>query len=139
MIGIQEINNKINKKNMKITNNFRGHQGDVQIFSIDDIPSNAIKVEKTFFAASEQSGHVHALTGDYELLTIPEGHVIKVGKEGAILNHTQLKNLTKDYWDKNEVTEIADHKPTHLKEGSYYIGIQQKFDPFAKVWKKVVD
>lgn len=124
---------------MEITNKFKAHQGDVQIYSINEMPKNVNKIDKTFFASSERSGHAHALTGDYELFELDNEHIINVGKDGAILNHTQMKNLTKEYWDKNKVTPIADHKPTFLKEGIYYVGIQRKADPFMKTWERVID
>lgn len=48
------------------TNEFNGHQGDVQFYSIDKIELTK-KVKKTFFAKSEKSGHAHALCGNYDL------------------------------------------------------------------------
>jgi hypothetical protein len=124
---------------MEFTTDYRGHQGDVQIFSIANIPANAKKIAKTFFAKSEKSGHAHAMCGDYELFESESGHIVKVGSDGATLNHTGYHNLTADYWDKNQLMEVADHKPTVLKEGVYFIGIQRRKKPFSKVWEKVTD
>ncbi len=124
---------------MKITENFKAHQGDVQIYSIESIPENAKSIEKTYFAKSEKSGHCHALCGDYSLYEVEGGHVINIGEEGAILNHTQLSNLTKEYWNENKVTKIADHKPTTLVKGTYFVGIQVRKKPFSKIWEKVID
>lgn len=126
---------------MKVTNKFSAHQGDVQIFSIEEIPAEAKKIAKTFIAKSEKSGHAHALCGDYELLELPEqkGHIIKVGSDGCTLNHTGYQNLTPEYWDVNKVMPIADHKPTQLKAGIYFIGIQKRKKHFSKVWEKVLD
>ncbi len=124
--------------------NFTGkqmHQGDVQCFEITRIPECWKKVNKTFIAKSEKSGHAHALCGDYEMYQEPtsEGFIIKVGHDGATLNHTGCKNLTEEYWNKNQVLEIADHKPTTFTEGIYYIGIQQRKKHFSSVWEKVRD
>ena len=125
---------------MNFTNKTNGHQGDVQFFSIDKIPSNAKKIAKSFLAKSEKSGHAHALCGDYELFELEDkGFVIKVGSDGCTLNHTQMQLLTPEYWDKNQVMEIADHRPTSFAEGIYYIGIQRRKKPFQKVWEKVTD
>jgi len=120
---------------------FNGHQGDVQIYSIDVLPVNAKRINKTFIAKSEKSGHAHAMCGDYELYELPEkdNFIIKVGTDGCTLNHTSIQNLTSEYWDKNEVLTVADHKPTILKTGIYYIGIQKRKKHFSKVWEKVRD
>jgi len=124
---------------MKFTNQFNAHQGDVQIFSIEAIPNGSKVIQKTFFAKSEKSGHCHALCGDYSLHELENGHAIAVGKAGATLNHTNISNLTDTYWDINKETPVADHQPTKLQEGFYYIGIQRRKKPFSKVWEKVVD
>lgn len=124
---------------LKFTNQFQAHQGDVQIFSIESVPSNAKQIAKTFIAKSERSGHAHALCGDYKLYEVEGGHVIKVGTDGCTLNHTLYQNLTPQYWDKNKVMPIADHKPTILSEGTYFIGIQKRKKHFSKIWEKVKD
>ena len=124
---------------MKFTSDFKAHQGDVQIFSIDSIPSNAKKKPKTFFAKSEKSGHCHALCGDYDLYEVENGHIIAVGCDGATLNHTGIQELTEEYWDKNQVKKVADHKPTIIPQGIYFVGIQRKADPFSGVFNRVID
>jgi len=126
-------------KKMKFNGKFAAHQGDVQIFSVDSIPENATQIAKTFIAKSEKSGHAHALCGDYELFQVDGGHVIKVGHDGCTLNHTGYINLTPEYWDKNKVMPIADHKPTILTEGTYFIGIQVRKKHFSKLFEKVKD
>jgi hypothetical protein len=126
---------------MKFTKEFQSHQGDVQVFSISSLPSNAKKIAKTFIAKSEKSGHAHAMCGDYELYELPDnkGHVMVVGSDGCTLNHTAYKNLTPEYWDKNVALKVADHKPSSFKNGIYYIGIQKRKKHFSRVWEKVID
>lgn len=124
---------------MEFTDQFNAHQGDVQIFSIKSVPHNSKKIEKTFIAKSEKSGHAHALCGDYDIYTVDGGHVIEVGTDGATLNHTGYQNLTKEYWDKNQIMPVADHKPTILGKGTYFIGIQKRKKHFSSVWEKVID
>jgi hypothetical protein len=122
------------------TNKFNAHQGDCQMHSIAKLPANVKKIAKTFFAKSERSGHSHALCGDYDLYETEVGtRFIVVGKEGATLNHTAYKNLTTEYWDKNEVLPVADHKPTLLPSGIYHVGIQRRINPYKAVWEKVRD
>ena len=117
------------------------HQGDVMMFEITGIPECWVKSEKTFFAKSEKSGHAHALCGDYELYTNPkqEGFIVKVGTDGATLNHTGYHNLTPEYWNRNQVLPIADHKPTILTTGIYLVGIQRRKKQFSAMWDKVLD
>ena len=119
--------------------NFNFHQEDVQGFSINEIPKNAKKISKTFFAKSEKSGHCHAMCGDYDLYEYEDSFIVNVKENGAILNHTLLSNLNDTYWDSNKTTEIADHKPTILSKGIYRIGIQRQYNPFEEIWKKVID
>lgn len=117
------------------------HQGDCQFFEIDSLPEGIVKKEKTFIAKSEKSGHAHALCGDYEMFEKEgvDGFFIKVGTDGATLNHTGYQNLTEKYWDKNEILPIADHKPTIFKQGIYFVGIQKRKKHFSKIWDKVQD
>lgn len=124
---------------MNFNNQFAFHQGDVQGYSLDSVPENARPVKKQFIAKSEKSGHAHALCGDYEMYEVENGHVVKVGSDGATLNHTGVQNLTEEYWDKNEALQVADHNPTSIPQGIYFIGIQRKADPFAGVFKRVID
>lgn len=42
---------KTNK--LTINGKFQAHQGDIQMFSIDGIPSDAKRIEKTFIAKSD--------------------------------------------------------------------------------------
>ena len=139
------------KSNNLKFNGFAAHQGDVQIFGITEIPSNAKEVNKTFFAKSEKSGHAHALCGDYSLMNITierelsgstvteHGFIVEIGEGGATLNHTKYSNLTAEYWDENVALNIADHKPTTLSQGIYYIGIQKRKQHFQKAWEQVKD
>ena len=121
-------------------NGFRAHQGDVQMHSINKLPEDVKKVEKTFFAKSERSGHAHALCGDYELYENESGsRFIVVGDNGATLNHTAYRNLTKEYWDRNEVLPVADHRPTLLPAGIYHVGIQRRINPYKAIWERVRD
>lgn len=125
---------------MKFNKKFNSHQGDVQLHSIDSLPSSVKKVNKTFFAKSEKSGHVHALCGDYELYEDQKGsRYILVGEGGAILNHTREAEITPEYWDKIQEKVIADHKPTKLPRGVYHVGIQRRYNPYSNTWEKVLD
>jgi len=115
-----------------------GHQGDTQWFTIDAIPKNAVKVEKQFIAASEKTGNVHALTGKYDMYTCDEGFVIDV-KEDCVLNHTMVSELNNHTWSIPKVLPERDHRPSTIKKGMYYVGIQRKFNPLSKFMEKVKD
>lgn len=127
------------KNNLEFTNKFNAHQGDVQIFSIENIPLDVKEISKTFIAKSEKSGHCHAMCGDYNLYELEndKGFVIQVGTDGCTLNHTKVENLTPEYWNKNQMTEVADHKPTFLEKGLYFIGIQREKNIFLNYGKKL--
>lgn len=117
------------------------HQGDVQFFKVDSLPKQSNKIDKTFIAKSEKSGHAHALCGDYEMFEQEgvDGFFIRVGTDGAVLNHTGYNNLTPEYWNTKKVLPVADHKPTMFSEGIYFVGIQKRKKHFSKVWEKVQD
>ena len=115
-----------------------GHQGDVQVYSIADIPKEAKKTkQKRFFAASEQSGSVHALFGDYDMYEVDDGFVIDC-KDECILNHT-LTKFTDEELDDPKVLPKKDHRHSVLPKGKYIVGIQNRFDPMENIKKKVVD
>lgn len=113
-------------------------QGDVQIYSIDAIPKNAKKIDKQFIAASEQSGSVHALFGNYNQYQVEDGFVIDVKKD-CILNHSLQKDLAGVSMNKVKELPKKDHRHTIVKKGIYYFGIQQRFDPLSGFKVKVRD
>lgn len=124
---------------MKIQKQF-GHQGDVQFFQINDIPSDAKKVEKQFIAASERSGSFHALFGEYDMYEIESGFVIDA-KEDCILNHSLEAELKKQgiSMSKPDVLPKKDHRHSVIPKGKYVVGIQNRFDPLENIKKRVID
>ncbi len=126
------------------------HQGDVQIFKVSHVSPSAKKVKKSFFARSERTGHVHALCGDYELYKDPNvdnAFYVRVYGEGAVLNHTHERELQDPmFFDRREIKQVADHRPTFFKPGVYRVGIQRRANPFEiplnderRSWPAVVD
>ena len=116
------------------------HQGDVQIFSICEIPNDAKKVEKQFIAASERSGSFHALFGNYDMYELENGFVVDC-KDECVLNHSLgsiLKQNGISLSDK-KVLEKKDHRHTILPAGKYIFGIQNRFDPMEAIKKRVID
>jgi hypothetical protein len=122
---------------MKILNQV-GHQGDTQWFSIDRLPEGLKKIDKQFIAASEKSGNVHALTGKYEMYEHEDGFVIDV-LEDSMLNHTMISELNSKTWNTPQVLPERDHKPSVIKKGVYFVGIQRRFNPLGKFMEKVKD
>lgn len=122
---------------MKILNQI-GHQGDTQWFSIDMIPENVKKVEKQFIAASEKTGNVHALSGNYEMYEHEDGFVIDV-LEDSVLNHTSIDELNSNTWNTPKILPDRDHKPSIIKKGLYFVGIQRRFNPLGKFMERVKD
>lgn len=115
-----------------------GHQGDTQWFAIEEVPTNAKKVEKQFIAASERSGSFHALFGEYDMYEVPDGFVVDV-KEECILNHSLQQHLAGK--SLNDLVELPkkDHRHSLIKPGKYFVGIQRKFNPLQGFFEKVKD
>jgi len=115
------------------------HQGDVQIFKVDELPQGK-KTEKRFIAASERSGSFHALFGNYEMYEVEGGVAVDL-KEDCVLNHSLEAELTKNgiSMDKAGVLPKKDHRHTVLPKGKYVIGIQQRFDPMLNIKQRVID
>ena len=109
---------------MKIINQV-SHQGDTQFFQINEIPSNAKKMDKQYIAASERSGSFHALFGNYDMYAIEDGFVLDV-KEECVLNHSLEQELkgTGISMHKASVLPKKDHRHTVLSPGIYAVGIQ---------------
>lgn len=115
-----------------------GHQGDTQWYLIDSIPENAKKLNKQFIAASEKTGNVHALSGDYDMYELDDGFVIDV-REDCILNHTDKNLLNEKTWSKPVELSPRDHRSSTIKKGIYYVGIQRRFNPLSKMMEMVKD
>lgn len=126
--------------NLKFTGT-ASHHGDIQLFEVAEIPSNAKKVEKRLIAKSERSGHCHVLCGDYEMLETDKGEMfVVVGSDGCTLNHARYEELTPQVVSRNSATKVADHKPNFYSAGTkMFIGIQKRKKHFSKVWEKVID
>lgn len=131
---------------MKFTNKWNGHGGDVQFYSIDSLPQGASKIDDQPVAFGEKSGHIHIFTGDVELFEgqHPEtGELMKfavVGSDGAFHQHMKDTTVSKETYRINKHLSNADHiKPCPLIEGVYAIGIHQRYNPYEKVFQKVVD
>jgi hypothetical protein len=125
------------QKDFKILD-FIGHQGDVQFYAIDAIPTDAKKIAKQFVAASEKSGHVHALNGNYDMYELEDGFLLDV-KETSIFNHTSKSLLNAETWDKATALPEEDHGVSVIEKGKYFVGIQQRFDPIEAARKNVKD
>lgn len=117
------------------------HQGDVQFFTLSNLPKGIKKIEKRFIAASERSGSFHALFGNYDIYEFEDGGFVIDAHEECILNHSlqsELKGLGVTL-DKAMITAKKDHRHTVVPAGKYFVGIQTRFDPLANAKKNVAD
>lgn len=116
------------------------HTGDVQVIE-SVIPSNAKPIPKEPVAYGEKSGHLHVITGDYEMLSDGTFHYVKVGKKGAYSQHVHESNFNKvSGYDSLELLEKADHKPARLLPNKVYkVGVHQAYDPYKKIKERVID
>lgn len=117
----------------------KGHQGDVQFFSIDKIPANAKRVDNKPIAYGEHSGHCHVLTGDVEMFEVDGRLIACVGSDGARLQHIHESKLATKAWERTDEIEIADHKSHLLPPGNYEFFIQNAYNPYLKLMEKVID
>lgn len=125
---------------MNYTNRHNGHGGDVQLFSVDKLPSGAKLIVNRPIALGEKNNHAHIITGDCELYEDENVLYVKTGKGKSWLQHTFLSQIVPETFSTQEPVVVADHKPVELMpETIYKIGIQQKYDPYEKIWTKVVD
>jgi hypothetical protein len=115
------------------------HQGDVQVLEAK-MPANAKKVDNKPIALGEKSGHMHVVTGDVELFEDESGNMFaSIGEGGALLQHVHDSVFNGDY-STNKQFQIADHKSVTLKPNTTFMfGIHKRFNPFQKVWEKVID
>jgi len=121
-------------------NLIKGMQGDVQFKMINELPENVKKTNNTPLAYGEITGHIHVLTGDVEMFEIEEKRYARIGERQARLQHILEGNL-KNASCMTEVKElpVADHKSILLPPGIYEFGIQKQYDPFEKIFKRVID
>ena len=114
-------------------------QGDVQLMDIGIMPVNVKKIEKRPIALGELSGHQHTITGDYELFEDEEGNTFAaVGSDGATLQHLHEKHFIS--FDSMVRLPEADHKAVVLEPNkNFMFAIHQKFEPFKKVYERVID
>jgi hypothetical protein len=115
----------------------RGHQGDVQFASIPSIPTNAKPIKPRPIALGEHSGHQHVVTGDVQYFEHDGRIICAVGSDGAMLQHIHESNF--EGWQIRDAMTIADHKPITLPAGYYEFFIQNAYNPFAKMFEKVID
>lgn len=126
---------------MSYSNVHNGHAGDVQCFSIVKLPSTAKKITQQPLALGESHNHAHIVTGDCELFIDDENiFYVKTGAGKSLLQHTFESMIKSDTYNSQEPVEIADHLPCELMPDTIYqIGIHRKYNPFQKIWEKVVD
>lgn len=116
-----------------------GHTGDVQFIECE-LPSGAVKVEKKPVAYGEKSGHLHVITGDYEMMEKDGDVYVAIGSKGAFSQHVHETIWKKAGYDSKEILEKADHNAARLLPGkTYKIGIHKQYDPYEKIRTNVLD
>jgi hypothetical protein len=101
--------------------------GDVILERISNLPedfNNGATEPMNALAYGEATGHIHQLQGtpgrDFDLRINGKGE-----RHLRVVNPVFLKH--------------QEHSPILLKEGNYKVGIQQEYDPFEKLTRKVQD
>lgn len=117
------------------------HTGDVQAVE-SSLPKTVKLIEKKPVAFGEKSGHLHVITGDYEMFEEEETKdvYVKVGEKGAWSQHVHETIWKKANYDTLEQLQKADHKPARLLPNkTYRIGIHKAYSPFKKIFEQVID
>lgn len=117
------------------------HTGDVQAVE-SKLPATCNPIDKKPVAYGEKSGHVHVISGDYEMFEEPttKDIYVKVGKKGAFSQHVHESIWKKANFDSVELLQKADHNAARLLPNkTYRIGIHQAYDPYSKIKNKVLD
>lgn len=117
------------------------HTGDVQAVE-SALPKSVTKIERKPVAYGEKSGHLHVITGDYEMFEEEKTKdvYVTVGPGGALSQHVHETIWKKAGFDTQELLEKADHKPARLLPNkTYRIGIHQAYNPYKKIQEKVID
>ena len=114
-------------------------QGDVIACTIEKLPQGAVKTENKPVALGERHGHAHVVTGDVERYEV-NNRVIFLVKTLALLQHVNISAMkSKADWETTEALPIADHKPHTLPAGVYEFFIQNEYNPYEKIFQKVID
>src|ERR1035437_5937963 len=105
------------------------------------LPTTAKVIERKPIAYGEKSGHVHVITGDYEMLEDENKDVyVTVGSKGAWSQHVHETIWKNANFDTMEQLQKADHKPSRLLPNkTYKVAIHQAYNPYKKIQEKVVD
>lgn len=129
------------QEKVEFTGKFNWMGGDVEGFSIYELPKDVQKMDNHPIAYGETSGHVHVITGDVQLFQDGEGKVYAaVGSDGAFHQHLHESQLKPEIYKVNKNISTADHtKECRIEPGNYLIGIHQKYEPFKKIFEKVID
>lgn len=120
-----------------------GHQGDLVIFSIDEIPTGTKVIDKQCedktLAYGELSGHAHQFENNaaVDVFKIPgeyDGLIFVQPKEDTILRHGRDRNFKGKEADKEYHSELL------LKGGQNYVtGIVEETDWLTRTVRRVVD
>lgn len=121
-----------------------GHQGDLIVFSVSDIPEGEKIVDKQCadktLAYGELSGHAHQFANDANVDVfkinnpIYDGLIFVQPKEDVVLRHGRDRNF------KGIESDLEYHSEIVLKEGKKYItGIVQETDWLTRTVRRVID
>jgi hypothetical protein len=99
-------------------------QGDVIFIPVKIKPENDTRHEQLTVALGEATGHHHTLYGIHPGATIHEWNK----------DSKRFIKLDKEFSLKHQ-----EHHEIIVPPGTYEIGMEQEYDPFTNVLKKVVD
>ena len=96
-------------------------QGDVLLFSAEEVPAGAKKLAHLVLQEGEHTGHAHRVSsGLAELFETGSTKYLKVLSDEAVITHEE-------------------HKPVTLPKGTYKIGIVKEYDHFTEEIRQIRD
>ncbi|MDA8113967.1 MAG: hypothetical protein M0Z43_04470 [Acidithiobacillus sp.] len=98
--------------------------GDVYVFSIDQIPETAKKINSRVLAEGEVTGHAHRLTGEVDVYEDTDGTLYLVPTDTTTIEHEEHTEIP------SRVLPDHDHAA---------IRIQREWNPYRRAAERVRD
>ena len=117
----------------------RGHQGDVQFATVNELPKEAVEIKNSPIAYGETNGHAHIVTGNVKRYEHSGRLFFVVMQLGAMLQHVRISEMDEKAYQTTKELPMADHKPVLLPPGVYEFWIQNQYNPYKKIFEKVID
>lgn len=118
---------------MELNHEFDTFQGDVDIFSISEIPTSATRLDTKTVMLGEVTGHHHTFGGQTLVYQPKDGDTVKVRDEESVLVSKYVQVLESD------TIHHQEHAPQEIPPGMYAILQEREWNVMEKQINAVVD